>query len=79
MRTGLFTLALLAFAAGCGQTTPPAREPLRIVVMDPLCKQLACPCVKGFAQRDYQALAAFMSEKLGRPVTSFAHESLAEA
>ncbi|MFA7006557.1 MAG: PhnD/SsuA/transferrin family substrate-binding protein, partial [Verrucomicrobiia bacterium] len=73
--------ALLALAVGCGQPTPQpaAREPLRMIVMDPLCKQLACACVKGFAQRDYHALAAFMSAKLGRPVEAFVQESLKEA
>ncbi|MBI5685414.1 MAG: PhnD/SsuA/transferrin family substrate-binding protein [Verrucomicrobia bacterium] len=50
-----------------------------MVVMDPLCKQLACACVQGFAQRDYQTLAAFMSEKLGRPVEALVQESLKEA
>jgi outer membrane protein assembly factor BamB/ABC-type phosphate/phosphonate transport system substrate-binding protein len=52
-------------------STPPAGaggEPLRIVVMDPLCKQLACDCVEGYAQRDYAALALFLEERLGRPV-----------
>lgn len=50
-----------------------------MVVMDPLCKQLACACVQGFAQRDYQSLAAFMSAKLDRPVEAFVQESLKEA
>ncbi|MFZ2639814.1 MAG: PhnD/SsuA/transferrin family substrate-binding protein [Verrucomicrobiia bacterium] len=77
----ILPLALLAFTVGCCLITPPsfASEPLRMVVMDPLSKQLACACVQGFAQRDYQALATFMSEKLGRPVEMFVNESLAEA
>lgn len=77
----ILPLALLAFTVGCSLLTPPsfASEPLRVVVMDPLSKQLACACVQGFAQRDYQALATFMSEKLGRPVEMFVNESLAEA
>ncbi|MCX6907281.1 MAG: PhnD/SsuA/transferrin family substrate-binding protein [Verrucomicrobia bacterium] len=80
LKPSALPFALLVLAAGCGQpAAPAAREPLRMVVMDPLCKQLACACVQGFAQRDYQALAAFMSEKLGRPVEAFVNESLAEA
>ncbi|MBI5821004.1 MAG: PhnD/SsuA/transferrin family substrate-binding protein [Verrucomicrobia bacterium] len=77
----ILSLALLAFTIGCSLLTPSsfASEPLRMVVMDPLSKQLACACVQGFAQRDYQALATFMSEKMGRPVEMFVHESLAEA
>ena len=34
-----------------------AAEPFIIAVMDPLAKELACDCIDGFAQRDYQALA----------------------
>jgi ABC-type phosphate/phosphonate transport system substrate-binding protein/outer membrane protein assembly factor BamB len=76
----LFVLvSLLVLAVAYGQSPPAAREPLRMAVMDPLCKQLACPCVKGFAQRDYQALATFMSGKLGRRVEAFVQESLKEA
>ena len=70
-------LSLLTLPPGCGQLA--AREPLRVVVMDPLSKQLACACVKGFAQRDYQALSGFLSDTLGRPVETFVNESLAEA
>jgi ABC-type phosphate/phosphonate transport system substrate-binding protein/outer membrane protein assembly factor BamB len=77
----LSVLPFLWLAAGCGQPAPPpaVREPLRIAVMDPLCKQLACACVQGFAQRDYEALAAFISKKLGRHVEAFVQESLKEA
>ncbi len=71
-------LLVLAFGTVHFATPSLAREPLRVLVMDPLCKQLACACVQGFAQRDYQALASFMSEKLGRPVEVFVHESVAE-
>ena len=81
LKSSVLPFALLVLAAGCGQPAPPpvTREPLRMVVMDPLCKQLACACVQGFAQRDYQSLAAFMSAKLGRPVEAFVQESLKEA
>ena len=82
VKPSLLLLSLLVLALGCGRLAAAAttdREPLHMVVMDPLCKQLACPCVKGFAQRDYLALAAFMSEKLGRPIEAFPQESIAEA
>lgn len=52
-------------------------EPLVIVVMDPLAAQLSCPCVKGYAQRDYDALAAHLRQALGRPVRLGFGESLA--
>jgi hypothetical protein len=44
--------------------------------MDPLAKQLSCPCVQGYAQRDYAKLAAFLGESLGREVTLRFGESL---
>ena len=54
----------------------PAAEPLRLAVMDPLAKQLSCPCVQGHAQRDYEQLASFLSESLGREVAVRFGESL---
>lgn len=52
---------------------------LRLVVMDPLATALACDCVRGYAQRDYDALGAFLSKQLNdRPVTVTYAESLAE-
>ena len=41
-------------------------EPITLVVMDPLAKELACACVKGYGQRDYRKLAAQL-EKAIRP------------
>lgn len=54
----------------------PAAEPLRLAVMDPLAKQLSCPCVQGHAQRDYEQLASFLGESLGREVAVRFGESL---
>jgi outer membrane protein assembly factor BamB len=51
-------------------------EQLCVVVMDPLASQLSCPCVEGYAQRDYSALAVYLERKLGRPVTIGFGESL---
>lgn len=42
-----------------------AEDSVLVVVMDPLCKELACDCVKGYAQRNYRVLAAYLQQKLG--------------
>lgn len=39
-------------------------EPVMLVVLDPLAKELACACVQGYGQRDYRKLAA----RLGKAV-----------
>lgn len=50
----------------------PAAEPaapgLTLLVMDPLAKELSCPCVKGYAQREYDELGKHLAAKLKRPV-----------
>ncbi len=47
-----------------------------LVVMDPLSKPLSCPCVEGYAQRDYEQLAKLLSSELGRNVKIVFNESL---
>jgi len=42
--------------------------PLCLVIMDPLASRLSCPCVEGYAQRDYNALAAYLETTLRREV-----------
>lgn len=59
--------ALLPFAAA--RAAEPELPPLTLVVMDPLSAELACPCVKGYAQRDYDKLAKLLATKLNRKVT----------
>lgn len=54
-------------------------KPLNLVVMDPLAAPLSCPCVEGYAQRDYEKLAAHLTKKLGRPVNVHFSESLTHA
>ena len=44
--------------------------------MDPLSDRLACDCVAGYAQRKYEALAAFLEEQLARPVEIVYAESM---
>lgn len=56
-----------------------AETPFTMVVMDPLSADLACPCVKGYAQRDYKKLAAHIAKETGRPVNVFHAETLADA
>ena len=52
---------------------------LTLVVMDPLAAPLSCPCVKGYAQRDYAALAAHLAKATGREVQVLFNESLVGA
>lgn len=52
---------------------------LRMVVMDPLAKELSCPCVQGYAQRDYSQLAKYLESQLGVPVAVSFSESLVKA
>lgn len=50
--------------AGSPFSNSPKREPIMLIVMDPLAKELACSCVKGYAQRDYGRLAAKLEKDL---------------
>ena len=52
---------------------------LVMVVMDPLAAPLSCPCVEGYAQRDYDKLAAFLSSQLGQEVVAVYNASLPAA
>ena len=75
-RRGLL-LAAVAIVAWAGILA--AAEPtLTLVVMDPLAAPLSCPCVKGYAQRDYTKLGAHLEKALGRPVQVLFGESLAK-
>src|SRR5262245_24575037 len=44
-------------------------QPVVLVVMDPLVKEMACACVKGYGQRDYRKLAARLKASLKQPVS----------
>ncbi|MCA9099397.1 MAG: hypothetical protein KDA36_13465, partial [Planctomycetaceae bacterium] len=55
---------------------PAATDSLALIVMDPLAAELACPCVKGYAQRNYHKLAELLSQEIGRPVEVFFAETL---
>lgn len=56
-----------------------AAASLTVVIMDPLAAPLSCPCVKGYAQRDYEQLGKYLSARLGQPVTVVFNESLKSA
>jgi ABC-type phosphate/phosphonate transport system substrate-binding protein len=83
--------SLLALSTVCGWATlcgaaaaeekPQAARPtaVRMVVMDPLAKELSCPCVQGYAQRDYVQLGKYLEAKLGVPVDVAFSESLVKA
>ncbi len=78
-------LGLIAFI-GCQYVTPgdtpqaaTDARPITLLVMDPLSLELACPCVEGFAQRNYHALGKHLARQLGRPVNVAFHGTLAEA
>lgn len=76
------TLLCAAVAVGLGALFAAAQsavEPLTVVVMDPLAAPLSCPCVKGYAQRDYEKLGVHLSQKLGRPVKVYFSETLTNA
>jgi ABC-type phosphate/phosphonate transport system substrate-binding protein len=71
-------LSALLAAPAVSKDGKPA-ELFSVVVMDPLAAPLSCPCVKGYAQRDYDKLARHLEKELGRPVKVFFAETLGEA
>lgn len=75
---GLFHAALIGTIGG-KEPAAQSAGPLVMVVMDPLAKPLSCPCVKGYAQRDYDYLGTQLSKELGRPVKVVYNESLVAA
>lgn len=73
----LGSLASLVVADDKGGS--PDAKPLVLVVMDPLALPLSCPCVEGYAQRDYEKLGTFLAKRLDRPVKVAFSESLKKA
>src|SRR5437868_6623254 len=55
------------------------KKPFTLVVMDPLALELSCPCVKGYAQRNYHKLGDAIQKEIGRPVQVYFSESLPAA
>lgn len=54
-------------------------DPLTLIVMDPLAAPLSCPCVEGYAQRDYTVFGKHLETSLGRKVKVIFGESLPAA
>ncbi|MBX9625796.1 MAG: PhnD/SsuA/transferrin family substrate-binding protein [Gemmataceae bacterium] len=79
--------ALAALSAGVvapavlssGSTEAAEPDIITVVVMDPLAAPLSCPCVKGYAQRDYDKLGKYLEARLGRPVAVHYSETLTNA
>jgi outer membrane protein assembly factor BamB len=74
-------LAVLLSVGGCASDKSESRasaRPILLVVMDPLAKELACACVKGYGQRDYRKLAAWLESGLKQGVSIEFSDDLAE-
>src|SRR4249920_2732358 len=69
---------LLGVGHGSGKPPKNAPEPILLVVMDPLAKELACACVKGYGQRDYRKLAARLEKAIKQKVSVEFSDDLAE-
>jgi ABC-type phosphate/phosphonate transport system substrate-binding protein len=67
-----------ALATGPLHADAPANG-LTVIVMDPLALPLSCPCVKGYAQRDYDQLGKFLEGRLHQPVRVVFSETVREA
>ena len=50
------------------QNPEPAKTAFLLAVGDPLAFENACPCIKGYAQRDYHVVADLITHELKRPV-----------
>ena len=64
-------LAIVLAAPGMAKdksTGATKHKPIVLVAMDPLAKELACACVRGYAQRDYHQLAAHIGKQIGQRV-----------
>src|SRR5687768_8383787 len=78
---GAALVLMLALAGGeaFGKPEKSAPEPITLVVMDPLSRELACACVKGFGQRDYRKLAARLEKAINQRVGIEFSDDLAES
>lgn len=75
----VFGLAMIAALTVLAPAADRPADALAVVVMDPLALPLSCPCVKGYAQRDYDRLGAHLHTRLGRAVQVYFADSLADA
>ena len=56
-----------------------APEPVTLVVMDSLAKELACACVKGYGQRDYRKLSSQVEKAIKQKVNIEFSDDLADS
>ena len=69
---------LLVAEGASGKPPGKTAAPVVLVVMDPLAKELACACMKGYGQRDYRKLAARLGTALKQEVSIEFSDDLAE-
>src|SRR5687768_7496580 len=77
LRFGALAMAWL-LAALCVFGKTPKDNSVLMVVTDPLSRELACACVKGYGQRDYRKLAAHLEKAIGQRVSIEFSDDLAE-
>lgn len=60
--------SLLLLACRLPSVAATTNQELVLIVMDPMARELACACIRGYAQRDYAKLAAVLEKELRQPV-----------
>src|SRR4051812_12600847 len=74
---------IVAFLLGVGLAMgkPPANgpQPIVLIVMDPLAKEMACACVKGYGQRDYRKLAVRLERACKQRISIEFSDDLSES
>jgi len=76
--SGLLLALALVYQPGAAMAEA-AKEPLVLIVMDPLAKEMACACVKGYAQRNYGKVARLLEKKLHQSVLIDFSDNLADS
>jgi ABC-type phosphate/phosphonate transport system substrate-binding protein len=72
-------LSAAALTAGARVVQAADKPAFTMVIMDPLALPLSCPCVKGYAQRNYDKLGEFLEKQTGHSVRVVFDESLSKA
>ena len=78
VQIGVLLAFILSFGSAMGK---PKEKPqsLLLIVMDPLAKEMACACVKGYGQRDYRKLAARLEKVVKQRVSIEFSDDLADS
>jgi outer membrane protein assembly factor BamB len=79
MRTLLLGMAFMLGLTLSSSLFAEDTKSLRMVIMDPLAKEHSCPCVAGYAQRNYRALAEHLEKQTGYKVEIAFNESLTKS